>query len=90
MSEQDYLDSAYKELRSPSRKEGLWLACLKEENGNEDLAAGRYVIERAKAMEDTRKGDKGVKQNSQRSGGMSFSAVGLVQDVTEEEIQANS
>lgn len=86
MSEQDYLDAAYKELRGENRKEGLWLACLKEENGDESMAAGRYVIERAKSMQGAREGVLGIKQNSQRVGGMSFSAVGAVEDISEDEI----
>lgn len=79
MSEQDYLDAAYKELRGGNRKEGLWLACLKEENGNESMAAGRYVIERAKEIELSKIKKSDVHENIN----LSFSAIGPIKENTE-------
>lgn len=82
MVKQIYLDQALAELKGEARSESLWLYCLHAENGNDTLAAARYVTDRARVLQESADNSSMNIANidSNPNGALSFSAVGLVEE----------
>lgn len=79
---QIYLDQALAELKGEARSESLWLYCLNAENGNDTLAAARYVTDRARVLQESAKNTANMGSNP--NGALSFSAACQVEEREED------